>query len=267
MSMNEEPTSGNIKIGHNVKFSYYSQESAANINYSNSVWEEARSVSSKLNDVERRNLLGAFLFSGDDIYKSASVLSGGEKARLALYKLMLEETNFLILDEPTNHLDHETREIVERALLKYQGTLLIVSHDRHFLDVLAERVLEIRDGKLFDYPGNYSWFLDKREENLQALTVAPVAKKSIQIRKPDNKNEIKETKKLISQCEKKISDLETKLNEIDSALSNPETLSNSKKIQQLLIERDELDKELKNLYSEWEELNLKFERIYDSYVK
>ncbi len=267
LSLNEEPSSGKIKIGHNVKFSYYSQESAMNINYSNTIWEEARSVSSKLNDVERRNLLGAFLFSGDDIYKSASVLSGGEKARLALYKLMLEETNFLILDEPTNHLDHDTREIVERALLKYQGTLLIVSHDRHFLDVLAERVLEIRDGKLFDYPGNYSWFLDKREENLQALTVAPVAKKSIPIRKPDNKNEIKETKKLISQCEKKISDLETKLNEIDKALSNPETLSNSKKIQQLLIERDELDKELKNLYSEWEELNLKFELIYDSYVK
>ena len=102
---------------------------------------------------------------------------------------------------------------------------------------------------------------------MQALTTAPTVKKSIQIRKPDNKNEIKETKKLISQCEKKISDLETKLNDIDSALSNPETLSNSKKIQQLLIERDELDKELKNLYSEWEELNLKFELIYDSYVK
>ncbi|MBQ6737370.1 MAG: ABC-F family ATP-binding cassette domain-containing protein, partial [Synergistaceae bacterium] len=126
LSFNEEPTSGNIKLGHNVKFSYYSQESAMNINYSNTVWEEARSVSSKLNDVERRSLLGAFLFSGDDIYKSASVLSGGEKARLALYKLMLEETNFLILDEPTNHLDFNTREIVERALLKYQGTLLIV---------------------------------------------------------------------------------------------------------------------------------------------
>ncbi|MBQ7069007.1 MAG: ABC-F family ATP-binding cassette domain-containing protein [Synergistaceae bacterium] len=171
LSFNEEPTSGNIKLGHNVKFSYYSQESAMNINYSNTVWEEARSVSSKLNDVERRNLLGAFLFSGDDIYKSASVLSGGEKARLALYKLMLEETNFLILDEPTNHLDFNTREIVERALLKYQGTLLIVSHDRHFLDALAERVLEIRDGILYDYPGNYSWFLEKREETLSNLSV------------------------------------------------------------------------------------------------
>ncbi|MBQ6435583.1 MAG: ABC-F family ATP-binding cassette domain-containing protein, partial [Synergistaceae bacterium] len=243
LSFNEEPTSGNIKLGHNVKFSYYSQESAMNINYSNTVWEEARSVSSKLNDVERRSLLGAFLFSGDDIYKSASVLSGGEKARLALYKLMLEETNFLILDEPTNHLDFNTREIVERALLKYQGTLLIVSHDRHFLDALAERVLEIRDGILYDYPGNYSWFLEKREETLSNLSVdkstSPLRKGRLGEscttclfacgegnrfsgggvkQRGKNNNEIKATKKLISQLENKISDSESKLNDIDKSL-------------------------------------------------
>ena len=266
LSQNEEPTSGNIKLGHNVKFSYYSQESAMNINYSNTVWEEARSVSSKLNDVERRNLLGAFLFSGDDIYKSASVLSGGEKARLALYKLMLEETNFLILDEPTNHLDFDTREIVERALLKYQGTLLIVSHDRHFLDVLAERVLEIRDGILYDYPGNYSWFLEKREEN---LTTSPEVLTSV--KKSENKNpqvnnfqvkqEIKELKKILSQCEKKISDSEARINEIDSALCEPETLKDGAKVKNLMIERDNLDKEIKNLYSEWENFSLKIEEL------
>ena len=174
LSLNEEPTSGIIKYGHNVKFSYYSQESAKNINYQNTIWQEACSVKTKLNDIERKNLLGAFLFSGDDINKRAEILSGGEKARLSLYKLMLEETNFLILDEPTNHLDQNTREIVERALLKYQGTLLIVSHDRHFLDVLAERVLEIRDGNLYDYQGNYSWFLEKREEDLNNLNINDV---------------------------------------------------------------------------------------------
>lgn len=269
LSMNEEPTSGNIKIGHNVKFSYYSQESAANINYSNSVWEEARSVSSKLNDVERRNLLGAFLFSGDDIYKSASVLSGGEKARLALYKLMLEETNFLILDEPTNHLDYETREIVERALLKYQGTLLIVSHDRHFLDVLAERVLEIRDGILYDYPGNYSWFLEKREETLgNAVQEEPQKNKNSKpVKDTQNKfqsrQELKEIKKLISQCEKKISDSESRLNEIDSAMCEPETLKDGIKVKNLINERDNLEKEIQDLYSEWESLSLKLEKTSD----
>ena len=241
-----------------MKFSYYSQESAQNINYSNTVWEEARSVSSKLNDVERRNLLGAFLFSGDEIYKSASVLSGGEKARLALYKLMLEETNFLILDEPTNHLDVDTREIVERALLKYQGTLLIVSHDRHFLDALAERVLEIREGKLYDYPGNYSWFLEKREQTLandDVITEKPAAK----VRPSKNNNELREIKKSISQSEKKISETESRINQIDSLLCQPETMKDGAKVQALMTERAGLERELQEAYSLWEELSLKLE--------
>ena len=263
LSMNELPTSGNIKTGHNVKAAYYSQESAMNINYSHTVWEEARSVPSKLNDVERRNLLGAFLFSGDDIYKPASVLSGGEKARLALYKLMLEETNFLILDEPTNHLDQNTREIVERALLKYQGTLLIVSHDRHFLDTLAERVLEIRDGVLYDYPGNYSWFLEKREETLKRISASPAHQSPLTPRPSPLtlRSEIRETKKLIAQCEKKISDAEARLGEIDAALCDPKTLALSNKIKELMIERSNLEKEIKELYSQWEELNEKLEEL------
>ena len=257
LSMTEEPSSGSVRLGHNVKYAYYSQESAQNIDYSRTVWEEARSVSSKLNDVERRNLLGAFLFSGDDIHKSASVLSGGEKARLALYKLMLEETNFLILDEPTNHLDQNTREIVERALLKYQGTLLIVSHDRHFLDALAERVLEIRDGKLYDYPGNYSWFLEKREES-QIMQVPSyfVREKKIARRDDNNLREIREMKKLITQSEKDIAQVEARITEIDEELCRP---NDSHKIQELMIERNNLDVRLKELYSRWEEQSMKLE--------
>ncbi len=262
LSMTEEPSCGSVRLGHNVKFAYYSQESAQNIDYSRTVWEEARAVSSRLNDAERRNLLGAFLFSGDDIYKPASVLSGGEKARLALYKLMLEETNFLILDEPTNHLDQNTRGIVERALLKYQGTLLIVSHDRHFLDVLAERVLEIRDGKLYDYPGNYSWFLEKREETLTADTgIIKTADRIKTVKRDDNAKEIKETKKLIAQSEKDIADTEARIAEIDEELCRPETLKDSQKVQVLMIERDNISKSLKGLYSRWEELSIKLEEL------
>ena len=260
LSLNEAPTSGTVKHGHNVKFSYYSQESALNIDYSKTVWEEARAVSSKLNDVERRNLLGAFLFSGDEIFKPASVLSGGEKARLALYKLMLEETNFLILDEPTNHLDTDTREIVERALLKYQGTLMIVSHDRHFLDALAERVLEIRDGRLYDYPGNYSWFLEKREESLIPETADDKPSKPKKSKNDENLRTIRETKKQISQIEKKISEHEAKISGIDSSLCLPETLKDSQKVQSLMTERSSLERELKNLYSSWEELSLTLEK-------
>ena len=200
-------------------------------------------------------------------------IANGEKARLALYKLMLEETNFLILDEPTNHLDFDTREIVERALLKYQGTLLIVSHDRHFLDVLAERVLEIRDGILYDYPGNYSWFLEKREENLTKIpeNLTPVKKSENKNSQAVNnfqvKQELKELKKNLSQCEKKISDSETRLNEIDAALCEPETLKDGLKVKNLMIERDNLDKEIQNLYSDWENLSLKIEELNEKISK
>ena len=261
LSLTEQPTSGSIRLGHNVKAAYYSQESAQNIDYTRTVWEEARAVSSKLNDVERRNLLGAFLFSGDDIHKSASVLSGGEKARLALYKLMLEETNFLILDEPTNHLDQNTREIVERALLKYQGTLLIVSHDRHFLDALAERVLEIRDGKVYDYPGNYSWFLEKREESIAESVQDSTKPQRVKKARPDSEKlrEVREVKRQIAGLERGIAEMEERLREIDEALCRQETLSDSGKVQALMIERDELDRRLKDSYAGWEEMSLRLE--------
>ena len=261
LSMTEQPTAGSVRLGHNVKFAYYSQESAQNIDYTHTVWEEARAVPSKLNDVERRNLLGAFLFSGDEIHKSAGVLSGGEKARLALYKLMLEETNFLILDEPTNHLDQNTREIVERALMKYQGTLLIVSHDRHFLDSLAERVLEIRDGKLYDYPGNYSWFLEKREESMTQPEISrPQAVRKARANN-EGQREIREVKKGIAQAEKDIAATEARITEIDEELCRPETLGDSGRVQALMIERDNLDKGLKDLYSRWEELSIRLEDL------
>ncbi len=266
LSLSEQPSSGKIKFGHNVKFAYYSQLSAQNINYSNTVWEEAQSVPSKLNAVERRNLLGAFLFSGEDIYKSVKVLSGGEKARLALYKLMLIETNLLILDEPTNHLDFNTREIIERALLKYQGTLIIVSHDRHFLDSLAERVLELRDGSLYDYPGNYSYYLEKRverEENLAGQTQAHKSenKAARQNNSAGHSQELRAKKKLIAELEKNIAVSEQRIGEIDSALCSPEVLNNSVKIKELMIERGSLEKLLKNLYSDWEEASMELEDL------
>ncbi len=260
LSENENPSSGIVKYGHNVKFAYFSQESANNVNYSHTVWQEARSQSSNLNEVERKNLLGAFLFSGKDIEKPVSILSGGEKARLALYKLMLSETNFLILDEPTNHLDQNTREIVERALLKYNGTLLIVSHDRHFLDTLAERVLEIRNGKLYDYPGNYSWFLEKREESLNTDNKTEIQKtKPNKQAQNENLKILKELKKNISQIENIISNLESQKEKIDSDLCNPEILTNSEKIKNLMIERKKIENDLNVNFSKWEELSERYE--------
>jgi len=167
----ETPTAGEVTAGLNVKMAFFSQESAQNLNYQRTIWEEVGAAGIRSNDQERRNLLGAFLFSGDDVYKPISVLSGGEKSRLALLKILLTDTNLLILDEPTNHLDVKTREIFQNALLNYHGTILIVSHDRYFLDCLVDRVFELRDGICHEYRGNYSYFIEKRrEEQNEAMT-------------------------------------------------------------------------------------------------
>jgi ATP-binding cassette subfamily F protein 3 len=169
----ETPTAGEVAAGLNVKMAFFSQESAQNLNYQRTIWEEVAAAGTRSNDQERRNLLGAFLFSGDDVYKPISILSGGEKSRLALLKILLTDTNLLILDEPTNHLDIKTREIFQNALLNYHGTILIVSHDRYFLDCLVDRVFELRDGICHEYRGNYSYFIEKRREEQTAASVSP----------------------------------------------------------------------------------------------
>ena len=174
LSGDEAPTAGEVGYGLNVKMAFFSQESAQNLNYRRTIWEEVNAAGTRSNDQERRNLLGAFLFSGDDVYKEISVLSGGEKSRLALLKILLTDTNLLILDEPTNHLDLKTREIFQNALLSYQGTILIVSHDRYFLDCLVNRVFELRDGVCHEYRGNYSYFIEKRREE-QTAALSPKA--------------------------------------------------------------------------------------------
>jgi len=177
LSKAEEPTAGEVRYGLNVKLAFFSQESAENLDYGKTIWEEVSNVGTRSSDLERRNLLGAFLFSGNDIHKEVRVLSGGEKSRLALLKIMLQDANFLILDEPTNHLDMKTKDIFQNALLHYQGTVVIVSHDRYFLDFLVQRVLEIREGKVYEYTGNYSYFIEKRRE--ASIPAAPAAGKGV----------------------------------------------------------------------------------------
>jgi ATP-binding cassette subfamily F protein 3 len=261
----EEPTTGTVRMGHNVKCAFYSQESARNVNYSRTIWEEARQTPSKLTEAGKRTLLGSFLFSGEDIHKSISVLSGGEKARLALFKLMLAESNFLILDEPTNHLDLNTKELFQRALLQYGGTLLIVSHDRHFLDCLADRVLEIRDGQIADYPGNYSWFLEKREEMRQNDNTAeafPRRKKKRQSEEQERlAQKLREFKKELAPLETAIEKLEARRDEIDASLCAPDVLTDSARIQALMKERSELEQSLAASYERWENLTLVMEEM------
>ena len=269
----EAPDSGSVQLGYNVKQAYFSQESAQNLNYAHTVWEETSRTGSLITEAEKRSLLGSFLFSGEDIQQPIRVLSGGEKSRVALFKLLLSDSNFMILDEPTNHLDMNTREIFQRALLEYGGTLLIVSHDRFFLDDLVERVIEIRDGVLYDYRGNYSWFIERRAQMREAAEQSAEAKPAASPRAPqppadsrerrrqeaEERNRLSRERKVytdkIAALEAEISSSEARRNEIDALLCLPEVLRDSTQVQQLMIERSTLEETISSDYQEWEKLS------------
>ena len=200
--------------------------------------------------------------------------------------MLLSESNLLILDEPTNHLDYGTKELFQKALLQYGGTILIVSHDRAFLDDLVSRVVEIRDGKLYDYPGNYSWFIEKRagrDAPAPAAKADPAEKLAAELRasaaesrqeartKEQRRAEAEERNRLyrakkdfverLAACEKEIADVEARKEEINGLLCSPEVLADSQRIQSLMIELKEKEETLKELYEEWEELSIKIEEI------
>jgi len=275
MNLSEGPTSGAVTYGLNVKKAYFSQESAQNLDYSNTIWQEINNTGSKMLEGAKRNLLGAFLFSGDDIHKPISVLSGGEKSRVGLLKMLLSESNLLILDEPTNHLDYATKELFQKALLEYGGTIIIVSHDRAFLDDLVERVIEIRDGRLYDYPGNYSWFIEKRtmqttaesENDENEKTDQSQAERSKEQKRieAEERNRIYRERKAIkdrlSPIEKMIEKDEKRKEEISGLLCEPEVLDDSTKVQLLMIELKDTEKRLEENYPLWEELAAKIESI------
>ena len=274
ISNREIPSSGVVHIGHKVNLAFFSQESSQNLNYHHSIWEEISNTSSSMTTGERRSLLGAFLFSGDNVYKSINILSGGEKSRLALVKILMQESNFLILDEPTNHLDIATKELFQQALLKYSGTILIVSHDRYFLDNLINRVIEIRDSRIYDYPGNYSYFIEKRTQLLTEFKNKALYLNKIEPLKPKTKtldklkkreeaekrNRIYQQKKNFSDelkaVEEKIKVLKENKTTAEAQLCNPVTLKDSKKVQILMIDLKKYNQELTTLTKIHEDLTL-----------
>lgn len=273
LSLTEKPSSGLIQYGNDVNMAFFSQESSQNLNYENTIWEEVNAVSTQALDQEKRNLLGAFLFSGDDIYKPVAVLSGGEKSRLALLKLLLLDTNFLILDEPTNHLDLKTKDIFQEALINYHGTVAIVSHDRYFLDRLVNKVFELKDGNLNYYHGNYSYFIEKRSElkdfkgEDKALPDKERAFKSKEQKRieAEERNRLAKTKnawkKELAAVENQIELLEGKKSQHESALCDPETHKDINKIKDLNIELKDINTDLEQAYNRWTELNSELEQL------
>ena len=253
---------GTFHLGSKVHIGYYDQEHHV-LHMEKTIFEEIQDDYPKLTNTEIRNLLAAFLFTGDDVFKPVSALSGGERGRVSLAKLMLSEANFLILDEPTNHLDITSKEILEEALNNYEGTVLYVSHDRYFINKTATRILDLTNKKLVNYIGNYDYYLEKKEELTEIyapkedeeVTVEAVSatkldwkqQKEEQARIRKRENELKKT-------EKAIEELETRDAQIDEEMSDPQVATNVAKCVELSKEKAEIAEKLEELYEKWEEL-------------
>ena len=263
---------GAFRLGTNVKIGYYDQEHQV-LHMDKTVFSEIGDAYPNLTETRIRTLLAAFLFTGDDVYKKIADLSGGERGRVSLAKLMLSEANFLILDEPTNHLDITSKEILESALLQYEGTVLFVSHDRYFINKTATRILNLTEQRVINYIGNYDYYLEKKEaleavylkdsngqkpdfSNVSIKTVKSVESEG----KIDWKKQKEEQAKLrkreneLKKVETRIEELEELIDGIDQQFADPKVATNSAKLGELTKEKDGYQAELEELYLKWEEL-------------
>ncbi len=214
-----------------------------------------------LTNTEIRNTLAAFLLTGEDVFKKISALSGGERGRVSLAKLMLSEANFLILDEPTNHLDITSKEILETALNAYEGTVLYVSHDRYFINRTAGRILELTHQQFVNYIGNYDYYLEKKElltpvsETASSAAEEPSAQKLDWKQQKENQALIRKRENDLKKCEEKIEALETQSAALDDEMAKPEIATNSAKLQEIAGEKERITAELEALYARWEALS------------
>ena len=245
----ENADSGEITIGANIKIGYYDQIQES-LDTNKTVIDEVWDTYPKITETQIRNALAAFLFRGEDVFREINKLSGGERARVQLVKLILKPVNFLILDEPTNHLDIESREALEEALRSYDGTILAVSHDRYFINALAERIVNFENKKLVSYAGGYDYFAEKRKTVEVAKEEKPKnldynEQKRIAAEKRKRENQIK-------RCEEKIAKLEEEIEVINNELN--ETGSDFEKAAELAKQLDEKNEELMEAYELWEEL-------------
>lgn len=277
----EQPDSGTVKLGAKVHIGYYDQEHQV-LHPEKTLFDELQDAYPMLDNTQIRNCLASFLFTGDDVFKRVSDLSGGERGRLSLAKLMLSESNFLILDEPTNHLDIVSKEILEDAVNSYTGTVFCVSHDRYFINRIATKVIELTNRKLVTYLGNYDYYLEKKEElsgkfapsledtktHSSGGTISSANTAHLTMRHEENDDEGAENwrkqKEAQSQARKKearlkkveaeIGGLEQRDREIDAELEKEEVFTSVEKVTALSSEKQDIAQKLESLYEEWSEL-------------
>ena len=262
------PDTGEVIYGSNVSIAYYDQEHQV-LHMDKTLFDEISDTYPEMNNTQIRNILAAFLFTGEDVYKKIGDLSGGERGRVSLVKLMLSKANFLLLDEPTNHLDILSKDVLESALNSFPGTICYVSHDRYFINKTATRILDLTGNRLLNYIGNYDYYIEKREtvEGAANLSVNNIEEKPAEVSDSkqewiENKNAQAQKKKItnaLNKCEKEIEKIEEKLGLIDEEFANPEISSNVGKLMELQKEKTALEEKLEKLMNEWEELTLSLE--------
>ena len=258
--MNEiTPLSGDIKFGTNVNVSYFHQEQKT-LNLDNTIIDEIWEDNKQLTQTSLRTMLGAFLFEGEEVFKKISTLSGGERARVAILKLILSNANLLLLDEPTNHLDIDSKEVLEEALSSYTGTIFTISHDRYFLNTVVDKVLVLVENGITEYLGNYDYYIEKKKQVQEMNTVEVVEEKTKtqlkeekrkerEQREAEKKNRVKR-----QNIEKEIEETEAKIEEMDVLLCQEEVYSNPEKSKDVSLQKASLEEKLSALYEEWESL-------------
>ncbi len=252
------PVQGSVKLGANVVIGYYDQEQS-DLNLNKTIFDEISDTYPDLTITQIRNVLAAFVFTGDDVFKTIGTLSGGEKGRVALAKIMLSNANFLILDEPTNHLDINSKEILEQALKNYEGTVLYISHDRYFINSTASKIVELNKDKAAIYLGNYDYYTEKLAETENTAqtqeTISETETKLDWKKQKEIQAQQRKKENLIKKLENDISETENKISELDNLLASEEVYTNSVRSREIYEEKQVLEEKLMELYEQWEEIN------------
>ena len=253
------PICGDFKLGTNVNVSYFHQEQKT-LNLDNTIIDEIWDSNEKLTQTEIRNMLGSLLFEDEEVFKKISTLSGGERARIAILKLILSKANFLLLDEPTNHLDIDSKEVLEEALENYTGTIFTISHDRYFLNTVVDKILVLSENGITEYLGNYDYYINKKREAEEMSVVVEVEEKTKTQLKEEKRREKEQREKekknryKIKNIEQEIEEIESKIEELDYLLCQEEVYSNPDKSKEVSLEKTNYEEKLSSLYETWEEL-------------
>jgi ATP-binding cassette subfamily F protein 3 len=282
----EKKDNGGVKLGHNVKISYFGQHQAQELSAGLTAMQTLSAVAGDMTVTEVRNLLGTFLFRGDEVDKKVQVLSGGEKSRLALAKMIVQPANLLILDEPTNHLDMSSQEILQQAMARYDGTIIMVSHNRHFVNGFVNKVLEIKKGRATLYEGNIDDYLYKlqtmqekpkatkgeaaeengQDESGQSKQRGRAARQEQAKIRQEKSRKINPLKKDVEKAEENIAGLETRKSELEQLMADPQLYQDQEKFAECSREYSSLERKLERLYQSWEELQTKIEAIESEYA-